>query len=248
MEFLVGLLVLVLILIGLASSSGKHHAERVGARGERKVIRVLGSKLDPEVYCQFHDLSLPVGNDTTQIDHVVVSPYGVFVIETKNYSGWIFGDSRSRVWTQTFRQSKHKFQNPLRQNYKHTKAIESFLSLPAEYVHSVVVFVGSADFRTDRPANVVYLRELPAYILAHRERVLLGAGYDRIINLLTWHKQGVTAPAAHPERSQHLPKEPKCPFCGCKMKERVVREGSGRGNRFWGCARFPYCRATRPME
>ena len=103
MEIIVGLLALVLILIGLASSSDRHRAERVGARGERKVIKALGSKLDSAVYNQFHDLNLPVGNDTTQIDHVVVSPYGVFVIETKNYSGWIFGDSRSRVWTQTFR-------------------------------------------------------------------------------------------------------------------------------------------------
>jgi len=61
------------------------------------------NKLDRKQYAVFHDLYLPRpdGKGTAQIDHVVVSPFGIFVIETKNMAGWIFGDERSRQWTQS---------------------------------------------------------------------------------------------------------------------------------------------------
>lgn len=55
----------------------------------------------------------------------VVSPYGVFVIETRNMDGWIFGSEKQPVWTQKFPRKSFRFQNPLRQNYKHVKAIEN---------------------------------------------------------------------------------------------------------------------------
>ena len=102
-----------------------------GARGERRVRKSISAKLDDGKYRQFHDVTLPSPDGTTQVDHIVVSPYGVFVIETKNYKGWIFGDARSRQWTQTLYRRKHRLQNPLHQNYKHAKAVESFLGLKA---------------------------------------------------------------------------------------------------------------------
>jgi len=107
-----------------------------------------------------HDLVLPTPDGTTQVDHVIVSRFGVFVIETKNMTGWIFGDERSRKWTQTLYRKKYPFQNPLRQNYKHVKAVESIAGLRSRCVHSVVVFVGGSKFKTPMPANVVYRRGL----------------------------------------------------------------------------------------
>lgn len=248
MEILIVFVVVLFVLIGLASSSGERHAERIGNRGELKVVRKLRSKLDPTIYRQFHDLTLPIRNDTTQIDHVVVSPFGVFVIETKNYSGWIFGDRNSRVWTQTFYGGKYKFQNPLRQNFKHTKAIESVLSLPAEYVHSVVVFVGSAEFRTVLPTNVVYLKELLAHILSHKEPIIGPVGVERVTKLLSRYEAGLPDISDQTVHRQVEANEPMCPLCKVRMKKRTVREGAKRGTQFWGCARFPNCRETRPMQ
>ncbi len=72
-----------------------------------------------------NDLTLPDGEGaTTQIDHLLLSPFGVFVIETKNYKGWIFGSERQKQWTQKIYKKSFKFQNPIHQNYKHMKVLE----------------------------------------------------------------------------------------------------------------------------
>ncbi|WP_350617509.1 nuclease-related domain-containing protein, partial [Pseudomonas sp. HY7a-MNA-CIBAN-0227] len=78
-----------------------------------------------------NNVTLPLPNGgSTQIDHVIVSIYGIFVIETKNYKGWIFGNEKQRQWTQAFPNGrKYKFQNPLRQNYLHIKTLADLLEL-----------------------------------------------------------------------------------------------------------------------
>lgn len=59
--------------------------------------------------------------NTTQIDHIVINPRGVFVIETKNYSGEIYGSENQREWTQVlaYGNVKNKLYNPLKQNATH---------------------------------------------------------------------------------------------------------------------------------
>ena len=80
-------------------------------------------------YILLNDLTLPDGEGaTTQIDHLLLSPFGVFVIETKNYKGWIFGSERQKQWTQKIYKKSFKFQNPSHQNYKHMKVLEQVLS------------------------------------------------------------------------------------------------------------------------
>lgn len=69
-------------------------------------------------------MTLDTPDGTTQIDHVFLSPFGVFVLETKNMRGWIFGSENQAQWTQQIFKQRFKFQNPTRQNYKHLKALE----------------------------------------------------------------------------------------------------------------------------
>ncbi|MBE8157867.1 MAG: NERD domain-containing protein [Betaproteobacteria bacterium] len=135
-----------------------------GREGEHLVGKAL-SQL-PSEYSFYEDLLLPSNRgDTTQIDHVVFSRFGVFVIETKNYSSWIFAGKDNRFWTQVFRGGrKHKFQNPLRQNYKHIKALETLTGLPPHVFYNIIVFTGKAEFKTPRPESVLYLSELISYI------------------------------------------------------------------------------------
>jgi len=97
--------------------------ERKGARGERMVHNALTSVLNEQDYQVLTDLILPVAGGTTQIDHLVLSRFGIFVIETKNMSGWIFGSADRAKWMQVQKSSKRQFQNPLRQNYAHVKAV-----------------------------------------------------------------------------------------------------------------------------
>ena len=101
---------------------------------------------------------------TTQIDHVIISRYGVFVIETKHYSGWLYAGEHDKQWTQVLFKKKFRFQNPILQNYKHLKAIESLLDfLPSGSIHSVVVFTGNAEFKTSVPEGVFTPRKFINY-------------------------------------------------------------------------------------
>ncbi|MFJ5764019.1 nuclease-related domain-containing protein [Lysinibacillus sp. NPDC093210] len=80
-------------------------------------------------------------NDWTEVDLVFIDRTGLYVIESKNYSGWIFGNENQSQWTQTMpNNKKFKFYNPIRQNATHIRAIQNFLGLPDEALHSVIVF------------------------------------------------------------------------------------------------------------
>jgi hypothetical protein len=100
----------------------------IGKRGENFVSRKL-LELNSKHYKVLGNLLLPsLGNtNTTQIDHVVVSDFGIFCIETKSYSGWIFGNAQQQHWTQVLYRYKKQFYNPLRQNYAHIKAVEAIV-------------------------------------------------------------------------------------------------------------------------
>ncbi|AFQ19719.1 nuclease-related domain-containing protein [Bacillus thuringiensis] len=124
MKVLIFELILIAVLIPLNIVVKKHVPKWKGKAGEKLVKRILG-KLDSEGYCVLHDVTVYTEyGDTTQIDHIVISETGVFVIETKNYEGWIYGTEKSARWTQGIFRKKSSFQNPFRQNYKHIKAIE----------------------------------------------------------------------------------------------------------------------------
>jgi len=141
--------------------------------GEKRVSDLLSLKLNRENYYLLNNVTLPAGSGTTQIDHIVVSTKGIFVIETKHYSGWIFGNSSSKVWTQTIYKKKSYFQNPMHQNYKHVKVIQRLFDfMPSDNVISVVVFSGDAEFKTKRLDNVLLLNEVDEYIKSHDDDLI----------------------------------------------------------------------------
>ncbi len=69
--------------------------------------------------------------------------------------GWIFGSQRQKMWTQQIYKHKNKFQNPLHQNYKHTKALAHMLDLADGKFHSIIIFTGDSTFKTKIPENVM---------------------------------------------------------------------------------------------
>ncbi len=151
--------------------------------GEKAVQARLGG-LDETVYRPFHDLIIPSRGTTTQIDHIYVSRFGIFVVETKNYSGWIFGSEKQARWTQVIYKKKQSFQNPLRQNYAHIKALAALLALPENSFHSVVVFLGGCEFKTQMPENVCYIRQAERHIRNFRTVVLDEAEINRVCAVL----------------------------------------------------------------
>jgi len=173
------LLLGIYVLIRFIGSAGFK-----GRIGEWMVCRGL-NRLDPKLYRNFHDLYLPRpdGKGTTQLDHVVISPFGIFVIETKNYKGWIFGSEKQRQWTQQIYRTKHRFQNPLHQNHLHVKVLTRFLGIPENQFHSLVFFIGGAEFKTPMPGNVLN-HGLLAWIGKHSAPLLDPAAVETAISRL----------------------------------------------------------------
>lgn len=172
-----------------------------GQIGEKHVRKGLIKYLVASKYTIINDVTLPLEDGgTTQIDHIVVSNFGVFVIETKNMRGWIFGSERQAKWTQTIHRSKYPFQNPLRQNYKHTKTLAHLLDIPHELFHSVVVFTPNSELKTKMPTNVGHLKEMMLYIKSFNEEVFDNNTKLEIINFV----QSVKLKQGRKANKQHV--------------------------------------------
>ena len=189
------LLAFILSIVGRFLRSPKMK----GRFGEAVVSVGALKRLDPKVYRVFNDLFLPRpdGKGTTQIDHIVVSPFGIFVIETKNYAGWIFGDEDSRYWTQVIYRKKCRFQNPLHQNALHVGALMKATGLPREWFHNLVYFAGEATLKTPLPPQVM-TEGLTSYIRGHREKVIPQDGLEWAVAVLN-----AALPATPEQRRAH---------------------------------------------
>ena len=106
---------------------GRLHKASSVNHGETLVRDKIQQNLSSEKYHLLNNITLPLDEGTTQIDHILVSTRGVFIIETKHYSGWIFANQNSSKWTQVVYKVKNSFQNPLRQNYLHLKTVKALL-------------------------------------------------------------------------------------------------------------------------
>ena len=125
-----------------------------GLFGEFIVNFVINRMLNKHKYKLLKNVTLTTEDGTTQIDHIIVSRYGIFVLETKNMKGWIFGKERDKLWTQQLFKKKFKFQNPLLQNYKHTKTISDKFNIPHDNIKSIVLFVGNSTLKNKKIKNV----------------------------------------------------------------------------------------------
>lgn len=147
-----------------------------GEEGERWVREYAGRELSATEYRQFHNSILQTPYGTTQIDHLFVSVYGVFVVETKNWDGWIFGNKEDSHWTQMFHnRKKYRVQNPLKQNEAHVRAVRQELErleIRGRVVHSVIAFVGDAEIKTPMPANVTVGLGFIHYIKSFRPKII----------------------------------------------------------------------------
>ena len=166
------LIYVVIFVIGLALGHyrSSYCAENVG---ESAVRKCLTTWFPSDEYHLLNNVTLPTERGTTQVDHILVSTKGIFVIETKHYKGWIFASEKAKVWTQVIYKLKNKFQNPIHQNYAHLKAVQSlFEFLDPNLVKPLVVFTGDAEFKTQWPEGVFPLSRLQREIQSYTENVL----------------------------------------------------------------------------
>lgn len=225
-----------------------------GKWGELKINIGISLLLDRKVYRLIKHVTLRIDDHTTQIDHIVCSPYGIFVIETKNMNGWIFGRADHTQWTQVIFRFKKRFLNPLIQNKKHTRAVQEILGLPSQHVRSVVAFVGTATLKTPMPIEITQgIRGLVSLIRTHQTLVFSDEDVGRFVQMITERrvKPGFFTDINHARSSKKriltaaLHSGARCPRCGSPMIERIDRRTE---RSFLGCRRFPICRGTRPLQ
>ncbi len=234
--------------------------DNIGKAGEKRVAR----KLDwlPKEYIILNDIMLPTQYGTTQIDHVVVSPYGIFVIETKNYKGWIFGHENSEEWKQSLLGKKrwygwsseqHKFRNPIRQNLSHTKAIKKLLATMGDFrIVPIVVFSDRAELNITTPNHIVInwcnLRSaIKQFNVPCIPKEYIKGITDKITSANIIDENARKSHTFSVQQTQ-IKKHQKiengiCPQCGGVLVERNGRYGS-----FLGCSNYPKCKFTHTSD
>ena len=219
-----------------------------GDYGELRVSHLL-SQL-PDEYHVFNDVYLEIKGRSSQIDHVVISQYGVFIIETKNYSGAVYGSEKAEKWTQYLNGERYDFRNPIKQNQSHAWAIKDTLHITPSSIIPMVVFLNGADLHCNTNSAVLYTGQLLNYILNHKTVAFTADGVDRLSQRLS--ENIVSDPERkqkhiHSVRQNITERELQvanmiCPRCKGRLVER-----HGEYGRFLGCSNYPRCKFTTHM-
>ena len=256
-------IIAVIAIVGLSILGWWYNSPAYkGKEGENRVHNILLQL--PDDYVVLDDVVLKTDRGTTQIDHVVVSRYGVFAIETKNYRGEIYGDDNRKEWTQrivtdvTYKKkwwktytyvTKNHFYNPVKQSLAHSIAIKNLLSQwSALKIVPIVVFTGSGVLK-DVVSNydVVYDFNLIDTIQGYNTIYLSDSDVQRVVDILFQNDVGervgnrthVNNIYAYRAEIDKKIASGICPKCGGTLVRRTGKYGS-----FYGCSNYPKCKFT----
>ena len=221
-----------------------------GYLGE-KSISVILSFLPSDKYKIINDILIKSNGKTIQIDHLVISIYGIFVIETKNYKGWITGSDNSEYWTKNVFGNKYKFYNPIKQNKAHTLALSKQLGIKLNDFIPVIAFSNGADLKVNTIHNVIYSTQINKVIKTYSDIKFSEADIQKLcdkISLLNIvspkdRKQHVLEVQNTIATKQRMIQQGICPRCGHSL---ILR--NGKYGDFYGCSNYPKCKFTHPIE
>lgn len=237
--------------------------ERIGYETEKQIAEIIKHELEEgiEGYV-LQNLYIPKENGgTSEIDAVLICTKGLYVFESKNIAGYIFGDEKHREWTVTFfsgnkTTEKHKLYNPIWQNNTHIRHLKRYLnsSIP---VNSVIVFSDRGELknipRRTESATIIQTRDLKEYLNAirHSSPDLLTSDevYDICLKLLQLTIVSEEKQQDHVLSIIEQQETPTiCPWCGGRLIVRTAKRGDNAGKMFYGCSNYPKCRYTRNIE
>lgn len=234
---------LIVLVIGSAILSTPKVKGIIGEKRVAKKLARLAKKYDGKV---INDVIIPGDNDkTSQIDHVLIVPQGIFVIETKNYSGRIYGNDYDQNWTQVlaYGKVKNKLYNPLKQNATHLYRLKELLNKKVRMESVVVIVSGNTKYITSE--SVYTLGELRHLIYKDDKKELNNSDVEDIYNQINYYKDNPVA--TKKEHIQNIKQSKRainnniCPRCGGDL---VLRE-SMDGRLFYGCSNYPKCTFTK---
>ncbi len=255
---------IAIVIIAALSAIVKKLTPKIKGKTGEATIAIILKKLEKEDYIVLNNVMLDVSElagtkiNTSQIDHVVVSKYGIYPIETKNYKGWITGNENSDKWTQTIYKTKNQFMNPIKQNYGHVKALEALIKENASRcdltgdipIYPIVAFSGDANLKVKTEKfDVVYWSQLVSTIKKHStEEVITKDQMYLIADLLS--ESNIDSKENRKEhiqsiRNEEIVKHEKelagvCPKCGGGLVEK-----NGKYGKFYGCSNWPKCKYTK---
>lgn len=247
LDGLVAILIVIIILRFILSIMEPYIK---GKKGERYVKSKL-RKLPKDEYVTYNDVLIKGSYGMTQIDHVVLSTHGIFVIETKNYQGWISGGEYSDYWVKNMYGTKYKFRNPLMQNYAHIKTLSEKLDMPEEMFVPIVAFSSKSKLHIDSSKPVVYIKDILNLIKQYETECITPERLSILKGILEGvDNKSYKAKKEHVEqiRTKIKDNEDKvnsgiCPRCGQTLVTRHGRNGS-----FIGCSGYPKCRYTSNFD
>lgn len=183
---------------------------------------------------------------TSQTDHIVINPDGVYVIETKNYSGRIYGNDAQREWTQVlnYGKVKNKLYNPVKQNATHIHHIKELLP-PQIPIYSVVVFIKGNIFYIDSKyvynlwglSQIIKPKDLPVLSLEEMKSIYETLTQKNKSDTITNLQHVLNVRQTQNNIAQNI-----CPRCGANLVRRQGKYGS-----FLGCSNFPNCKFTKRL-
>ena len=220
-----------------------------GKIGELKISLLLKSITKKYKGLVINDvIILDENNKSSQIDHVLFHTSGIYVIETKNYSGRIYGSEKQKEWTQVlaYGNRKNKLYNPLFQNYTHLVRLEKVFG-NIKTLNSCVVFVKGNIHYID--ANNVYTPySLKRFIL---DNINYNIYTENEINdlynkLLEYKLNPVKTTKEHVQDIKVMRTNIDsniCPNCNIPL----VLRTSKTGNKFYGCSNYPRCKFIKKV-
>lgn len=219
-----------------------------GKTGENKV-RVELFKLPEKDYLILNDCTFRINDKTVQIDHIVVSKYGIFVIETKHYNNcYIIGKDIDNNWTYISGDRKYFLENPVRQNDVHVKRLMRLLNLNYDSFIPIVCICGK-NCKLDLKSNkTVKITDLIKRILSFKEELL--PDYKYIYDKLKYYNiYDIKTKKEHVYNIRNSKKntsnnQKKCPWC---INGYLVRRESEYG-KFYGCSNYPKCEYTKNIK
>lgn len=238
--FLIGLaIVLVIIIVFFRTPTGR------GVWGEFQVKLVLGKNKQDQRYV-INNLMIVNEGKSSQIDHLVINRTGIFVIETKNYSGRIYGQEDQREWTQVLQYGKvkNKFYNPIMQNRTHIYALSKVIGRSDCFV-SIIVFP-KAHLMTNTTTDVGYIGDIRRRYKRQTKVIFTVEEMNSIYaELLEFKNNPRISARDHVKEIRQMKANIDnniCPRCG---KALVLRKGQ-HGN-FYGCSGYPQCKFKKAV-
>lgn len=207
---------------------------------------------------------IPKGNgETTEIDVIMICSKGLFVFESKNYSGWIFGNETQKNWYQTLpngrgRSHKEHFYNPIMQNCSHIKHLKAFLGDQVP-MRSIITFSDRCTLKSvqikSNDVSVINRYNVYAVVSALCDQIpnqiLTTAQINEIYNKLYPCTQTDATTKAQHIANIHSKLQPHsliCPRCNANLILRTAKRGTNAGNQFYGCSNYPKCRYFQNID